>query len=407
MTSGPSGAVQRMLSLLAILFIAALPFRATVDKRGALLALMVIVLAAVSIHKRAWPDVVPASRALVAIALAWLGACFAWALATADSFEALRSVRSDVLAPILAFCVFHATTRSPADLYRWALTGSAAQVVLSVLVCLDPYQPDPAHRPAYIDVGVVSAWLVLSAAWLPVLWMSPQRDPRWGRVWAGVVTVSFVAASLATYNRLVWFCYALMAAAGAWYWWHARRLRDIPREKWHAWFAAGLVAALLAAGWTAIGLRAPSYSATAQESPAYVMLDPRIELWQAGAQMVKEKPLAGHGFGTDVWRQRFAERLPGHRFNHAHNAALNYAIQMGIGGALLVLGLFAAVWRAHLKHMAVHASWAGCCGVALTAGFFARNLTDDFFLRQPLLLFAAMAGMFLGSMTASRSAEPA
>jgi inner membrane protein involved in colicin E2 resistance len=45
------------------------------------------------------------------------------------------------------------------------------------------------------------------------------------------------------------------------------------------------------------------------------------------------------------------------------------------------------------------------CGVALVVGFFVRNITDDHFQRQPLLLFAAMAGALLGAQRTQRGTD--
>lgn len=393
-----------LLYVLAALLIAALPFRISVDRRGALLAALVIGLGWVAWRGHHWRECLPQSRPLALAAAAWLSLTGAWALCGPDAFEALRSVRSDVLAPVLAFIAFHALTRTREDLFRFALLGSIVHAVLAVLMVLDPYRPDPAHRPAYIDVGVASAWIVLAASWWPVLWWGPERHRAWSRPWAGAFLVALVAAALASYNRMVWICLACMAAAGA-----GMALRAntfLPRDRNAALrgltaFAAVIM--LLAMAWFALEWRAPSYLATAQQSPGYVLQDPRLDLWQTGLGMVAERPLAGHGFGTNAWRSEFAARIAGHApslsFNHAHNTMLNYGIQMGVPGGALVLALFAVMWREFnaRRTRSATALLACSCGAALVAGFFVRNLTDDFFLRQPVLLFGALAGMYLGA----------
>jgi O-antigen ligase len=392
------------LYLLAAMLLAALPFRISVDRRGALLGILAIGIAWVAWRRNRRRECLPNAKWLAYAAAAWLGLTLVWALAWPDRLEALRSVRSDVLAPILAFCAFFAMTRSQDDLFRWALVGSMAHAVLAVLMVMDPYQPDPAHRPAYVDVGVASAWIVLASSWWPVLWWSPVRYRSWARPWALGFLLALAASAIASYNRVVWICFACMAAMGAWM--SLRANAHLPPDGRTAlrWIAATVsVGLMLVMAWLALEWRAPSYQATAQQSPGYVLHDPRLDLWQEGARMVADKPLTGHGFGTEGWRKEFAERstrLTGARgFDHAHNTVLNYAIQMGAIGGVLVLALFAAIWREfNVRRTHSAAAMLACsCGAALVAGYFVRNLTDDFFLRQPILLFGALAGMYLGA----------
>ena len=195
-----------------------------------------------------------------------------------------------------------------------------------------------------------------------------------------------------------------MSAMGAWM--SLRKNASLPRDGRTAirWIVAiGSIGAMLSMAWLALEWRAPSYNAAAHQSPAYVLHDPRLELWQEGVRMATAKPLTGHGFGTEGWRREFAARNAGasasRSFVHAHNTVINYAIQMGAIGAIVVLALFAAVLREFngRKSASATAMLACTCGAALVAGYFVRNLTDDFFLRQSVLLFGALAGMYMGA----------
>ncbi|MBL8521702.1 MAG: O-antigen ligase family protein [Betaproteobacteria bacterium] len=401
----PAGTAHALALALAGLLFAVIPFRITVDKRGGVLALLVLVLLAVALRRGDLRQCVPRSRALVFAALGWLAVTLVSALAGPDPLEALRSVRSDVLGPMLAFCAFYYLTRDGSILLTWSAVCAAAQLLLAVLMVADPYQPDFNHRPAYVDTGMASCWLVVTAAVLPVLWAAPAPHARWTRPLAIVAVLAMFASALASYNRILWVCYAAMVATGSLAWVRLTgRMAQRPPGLQVLAVPALIVAVLAGVAWYAIEARAPSYQATAEQSPGYVRQDPRAWIWPAGWRMAIEKPITGYGFGTEAWKDEFArqngsDRAP-MRINHAHNALLNYTLQAGVVGGLAVLLLFGALAHAFLasRPPTRDAALLACCGAALVAGFFLRNVTDDYFLRQPLMLFAALAGAFLGPL---------
>lgn len=406
MSTRSAALAQSLSYVLAGALLAAIPFRLTVDWRGGVLALLVLILVALAARGGTFRAFVPDSRALVAAALFWLCVAFISAIAGPNPFEGLRSVRSDVLGPILAFCAFFCLTRDRDDLFRWALVCAVTQIALTTLMVMDPYRPDPAHRPAYVDAGVASCWLVICAVWFPVLWNAPSRHLRWARPLALIHLCTVFAASLASYNRLVWICYAVMVAAGTVAWIRIRNALVTPTLQWRiAAGAAGTIVLLVAMAWYATGTRAPSYNAVNDGSPRYVLQDPRLWIWPAGVKMAAEKPLTGYGFGTEHWRDEFTRRNgtehTNPRINHAHNTILNNTLQMGVAGGIAVLFLFGALLGVFVARND-GGVWtvAAAAGAAMVAGFFVRNLTDDYFLRQPLMLFGAVAGAFAGAMRA-------
>jgi O-antigen ligase len=413
---------QRLLSsmplapaIIAALMLAAIPFRVTVDKRGGILALLVIVLVVIASRHGDWREFFPRMRALQVAGVIWIGVVCVSAVTGPDPFEAFRGVRSDVLGPILAFCAMYYLTRSREDLFVWAVVCAVAQLVLAVLLVADPYQPDPAHRPAYVDVGVASCWLVVSAAWLPVLWNAAGRDRRWPRwltvAFAVAFAISLVVAALASLNRVVWICFAIMLVTGAAVWWRARgsKVHKVnSRPVWRPLIGTAIAVGLLAIfAWQAIGLRAPSYNASAEQSPSYVRQDPRMWIWPAAINQIAQKPVSGFGFGSEHWKDEFVRQNgstpDAQRMNHAHNTILNYTLQAGVAGGAAILFLFVALFMSFTRFTSIEQrselTWLiASCGAALVAGFFLRNLTDDYFLRQPLHLFTAVAGAFLGAL---------
>ena len=212
---GSDRLLNRATHFSAVLLLLCIPFRATVDNRGGRLALVVLLLACMLARRHEWGACVPDSRALRVAGLVWLLSTFMWALFGPTPDESLQILRRDVLSPILGFCVFHALTKTRTDLMRWVLLAFAVQTLVAILAVLDPFQPNvTTHRPAYIVVGVLSAWLVIIAALLPLLWWAPRRLRARYRPLAVVMAISLGAAAFASGNRLIWFCFAVMLLAG-------------------------------------------------------------------------------------------------------------------------------------------------------------------------------------------------
>lgn len=128
--------------------------------------------------------------------------------------------------------------------------------------------------------------------------------------------------------------------------------------------------------------------------------DPRLGIWQFSINLVRERPLTGAGFGRFAAVEEYRRQFPNDPTNaHAHNPFLNYAVQMGIGGvvvlALLLWALAAKFWKLS-KADDLQARWIGISGVAMVVGVVVKTQTDDIWGRQHGYLFWALTGMMLG-----------
>lgn len=128
--------------------------------------------------------------------------------------------------------------------------------------------------------------------------------------------------------------------------------------------------------------------------------DPRIPLWKFAFENIRDHPLTGAGFGRGALRQTLKSHFNNRQqLWHAHNLFLNYAVQMGVGGLLAIMLLFLAIgkefWKLY-RSTKPDISLIGIVGLALLSGVIAKNMTDDFFVRQHALLFWALVGMCLG-----------
>jgi O-antigen ligase len=85
-------------------------------------------------------------------------------------------------------------------------------------------------------------------------------------------------------------------------------------------------------------------------------------------------------------------------FNHGHNVFLDATIQLGVVGLAVFASLLGALaWAFARAGRRVEGAALAITGLAVFTGYFAKNLTDDFFFRPNSLLFWAIAGMLLGA----------
>lgn len=130
-----------------------------------------------------------------------------------------------------------------------------------------------------------------------------------------------------------------------------------------------------------------------------VVDDPRFPIWDYAAAKIASHPLTGGGFGRGVYAKEFTEHFQRPDFWHGHNLVLNYGLQMGIGGIAVLVILFGAIarefWLLYRSADAM-ANLIGLAGIAMLIGFVAKNMTDDFFVRQNSLMFWSIVGLSLG-----------
>lgn len=125
--------------------------------------------------------------------------------------------------------------------------------------------------------------------------------------------------------------------------------------------------------------------------------DLRWETWGLTLARIIDHPWFGSGFGMRTFQLLFPE-LASSPFWHAHNLILNKGIQMGLPGIVVFLWLMFSVslrlFKAGKKyHYLVPVAAAA---IALAAGMFVKNMTDDFFYRDGSLLFWLLTGICLG-----------
>jgi Lipid A core - O-antigen ligase and related enzymes len=129
--------------------------------------------------------------------------------------------------------------------------------------------------------------------------------------------------------------------------------------------------------------------------------DERPLIWATATRAFVERPLLGHGYGREIVAARLRADLAkagqATPYNHGHNVFLDAAIQMGVVGLAAFAALVACLaWAFAEARRKAGGAALSIAGLALVTGYFAKNLTDDFFFRPNSLVFWAISGMLLG-----------
>jgi O-antigen ligase len=377
----------RPLPFMVLLFI--LPFPGTVVLRLACLATAFLVV--VIFWRRLTPPPFPCKGA---IAL-WAGVVIASLLVAVDPAYSLGEIKNEVGYALTAFATFFAWTRDEKRLRLSCLAVLAGFAVISgsALLGADLRNGEWPSDVYYGDVGGVSNYLVTVG---PVLGLTVALfGRRHARRWLGVLALALGAVALLSAQRALWPALGLQAALVCVWLWQVRAVAVGPARL----ALTGTI--LLALVGTGIYVSDQYRTGGNPESPVAMRKDSRPRVWKKVGEEILAHPLSGAGFGLGVMSKAYPALLAaeGKVFWHPHNLVLNYGISAGVPGMVAVLALFAALaWRfwqlARRGERLVRL--AGLAGAAMVAGVLARNMANDFFVRDGALLFWALAGMLFG-----------
>jgi O-antigen ligase len=245
--------------------------------------------------------------------------------------------------------------------------------------------------------GMYSTFLIavypFALTWM--LWRSATRDER---LLHAAIVVSILAGGAITQNRMFWIVVALQTVV----------IVIALQGKSTSWVALGrraavALAAVVVFGGALYGISSTRYKLDPTSPDAVaetITSDIRRGIWQHAVTRIAQSPIVGYGFGRGSLRQEFREKFGGGLYWHAHNVLLNAGLSMGVAGIVVVFLLFAAMYRL------LRAAWRGAdaalrpyaiAATVMVIGMFAKNMSDDLFYRQTVLIYFAMAGMVLGA----------
>jgi len=377
------------------LFLFILPITHTTPLRIACLVLAAITTI-VAAKRRA-----PAGRLAPAV-LATLVVWFVMALVTsATSIEPDYSwgeFRNEVLSPVGAFLVFFFLTSDQRAWRVWRATLFASIVFISVLAIASYLNGGDWAREGFVgDRNAMSTYVVLAIPFVMLVWL--QATGRGVRIAIALAGVLALTAALFTQNRNIWFAIAFEALVfAALVWFKAPRERR-PRLALQM-IVGGVVAVLLLSATLAYVVREKAaLSNLSVESQARFDRDPRFEIWAYAGERIRERPWTGFGFGRGILRRDFRTHFDNPLKWHGHNMLVNYVLEAGIVGGVVLVALFVAliaqslaVYRRRDATLWPLGAWA----IAMLSGIALKVMTDDVLIRENSLLFWSALGIVFG-----------
>lgn len=376
-----------LLPFMVLLFI--LPFPGTVALRLACLA------AAFLIVVISWRGLTPPPFPCKGAIALWAGVVIASLVVAVDPAYSLGEIKNEVGYALIAFVAFFAWTRDEKQLRLSCLAVLAGFAVISgsALLGADLRKGEWPSDAYYGGVGGVSNYLVTVG---PVLALTVTLfGRRHSSKWLAVLGLAFGAVALLSAQRALWPALGLQAALGCVWLWQVRGVAVGPVR---VALTGTILLALIGAG---IYVSEQYRTGGNPESPVAMGKDLRPRVWKKVGEEILAHPLSGAGFGLGVMSKAYPALLPaeGKTFWHPHNLVLNYGVSAGVPGMVAVVVLFAALawrfWQLALRGERL-ARLTGLAGAAMVAGVLARNMTNDFFVRDGALLFWALAGMLFG-----------
>lgn len=347
--------------------------------------------------------------AMLALWCAWSVASLTWSLDVAYSSSQLKREIGWSLLAILAFYVAAATAHAWRTLVGAALTAFAIYSAIAIGAVFAPGGWDPSRwhsgvGPYATHVVLVAPLLLTLLAPAPAGFGSRRRTIALGIV---LLALLLVSARL-TDNRVVWIALAVVFATAsvlaAWRW-HASLARAPLR--WLApLFALMIVLGVVFADVTRERAQQdfPPQTSVAQT----LSEDPRLVLWDRTAELVRQRPWIGYGFGRGVVADQLKGPLGNPMLWHAHNVFVAQVLQTGAIGLALFVGLLitlAARFVSYFRQTDDALAIAGVVGLSLLAGFIAKNMTDDFLFRSNAKEWWALLAIVMG-FGARREAVP-
>ena len=405
-SQSPATRAERVALATTTIFLLVAPFAAS----GGLRATCLIVAALALVAARPWRELSsgrPLPRALIAAFASWSVLALASLAWSADPLHTWEELRAETLYSTLAFGVFFLAATSPDRWRQWwialiagtLLTFAASALQQGSGIVLWRHSPDGGIGPFSTHLVLVAPLLVALVS--PAPWGLRRSVPALAGALATLVAAAWLTRNAWTPpNRIVWpsllavFGVAVLAGRRA----AGFKLDDLPGLRpTIALGAILIVIAFLAA----IAAKNERFYPNDPSGLSSLERDLRPRLWSVAWNEWKAAPWLGHGFGREIRASAFLPETPpiiGHPpVRHGHNLLLNIALQLGIAG----VGLFAAVLvllaREYARFLAEPAiAPLGVIGLALLAGFLAKNLTDDFLHRHNAQVFWALNAMLLG-----------
>ena len=330
---------------------------------------------------------------------AWSWLSLVWSV---DREYSQAELEREIMDGLLAMLVFYVAARDARSVRVLIIAALASFVFFALLaigmhVVLGTWDAGRWHQ----GVGPWSTWLVLIAPFLFALIAPPPAGFGGGPrlVLLGLVLLGLLIVSARmTDNRVVWvalatvFATASLAAALRW----PQTFVRTP-VRWVAPLAVLLV--VLAIAFANVLEQRAEIVAPKGGIAVSIERDPRIVLWEHITERIAQRPVQGYGFGRRILAEPLTTEMGDPLLAHAHNVFASQWLQTGWVGMLLLTSFIVALALRYFRFVRSRddtLAFVGVVGLALLAGFIAKDITDDFLFRSNAKELWAMTAFLLG-----------
>ncbi|HSQ82253.1 MAG TPA: O-antigen ligase family protein [Casimicrobiaceae bacterium] len=396
--------INRWLLASAAAYLFLLPTNAATFPRSVTYGVAAVCAIVAWLAARRGPAPIPMAGRTVLVPLfawaAWSWVSLAWSIDPRYSLGQLEREVVDSLLVMLAFYVAARDARSMRVLVIAALSSFAFFALLAIGMAATQGSWEPGRY--HVGVGPWSTWLVLVAPFLFAL-IAPRPAGFGGGAKLAALGLALLALLIVTArmteNRIVWMAlgisFATASLAAVWRW--PRPFARAPMR----WIlpAAVLLLVLGMAFLDSLVERAETDYQGRESVAATLEHDPRIVLWEHVKGRIAARPWTGYGFGRRILAGPLSTELGNPLLAHAHNVFASQWMQTGLPGLVAFAAFIAALALSYLRFLRSRddaLAFVGMLGLALVAGFLAKNQTDDFLFRSNAKEFWALTALLLG-----------
>ena len=360
---------------------------------------------AVVVFARVWRD--PATRiplagasilAPLAVWALWSCASLGWSV---DPAYSRAQLAREVMDSLLAMFIFYVAARD-AHALRVLIGGAFASLACFASLAIGAWAVGGTWDAGrwHHGVGAWSTWLVLIAPFMFALLAPPPagfgRGTRSLLVGFLLLALMITTARM-TDNRIVWIALATvfattsLVAALRW----PRTFTRTPLR----WIAPLAVLLLVLGLAFADVLEDRARLASSGNVEMSIERDPRVLLWEHVSARIADRPLTGYGFGRLILADELTAETGNRLLAHAHNVFASQWLQTGLVGMLAFIAFLTALALRYVRFVRSRddsLAFVGVVGLALLAGFVAKDLTDDFLFRSNAKELWAMTSFLLG-----------
>ncbi|MGH8616135.1 MAG: O-antigen ligase family protein [Burkholderiales bacterium] len=325
--------------------------------------------------------------AALAVGLAW-GVCD-----PGDGTQMLGKYADLLLIPVFALLFADARDRRRGLIAYLAAMGVTLALSLALAAGIIPSREFREEIPYVFKLWLTQNILMAIGAYLCWLFGRDAATVRARAAWWAAAALAGLNVLLMVPGRSGMLMLGLLALYAAW--------------TWRGWRALGLAIAIGAAGAAFAAVALPSvagrFAQIATEArdwqpghPTWTSTGQRLEFYRVSLGLIAAHPLAGSGTGSFALAYR--EAVAGTNLEptrNPHNEYLLLGVQLGVGGVVLLIALWIALWTAAARLPPLERDLARGLALAFAAGCLFNSLLLD---HTEGLLFAWLAGLATGAL---------